>query len=83
MSDNKKENYLSKAKEYYKIEKCRKCECLQGFLIQLKLDSKAELKNKIQEMEASNSEIHKCLNCTPCRPAKLFSNYNRNDSNEK
>ncbi|MFQ5952154.1 MAG: hypothetical protein ACE5JK_01955 [Candidatus Omnitrophota bacterium] len=67
--------YIKEIKKYYKIQKCRECECLQGFLVQLEIDGVDEkTMKKIKKMILTEG-IHKCLGCDPCPPAEIFTKY--------
>jgi hypothetical protein len=63
---------LNELSEYWNIEKCRECECLQGMLVQLKLD-RPELKEDVDKL--TTDQFHKCLGCDPCPPAEVWVEY--------
>jgi hypothetical protein len=56
---------LNELSEYWSIEKCRECECLQGMLVQLKLDL-PELKEDVDKL--TTDQIHN-------PPAKVWVEY--------
>lgn len=75
MDENKRERagkYKEALEEFLKIEKCRDCECLQGALMQLRIDV-PQLKAGIDRLLSGN--LHKCPGCKPCPPADLWERY--------
>ena len=58
-------------------DECWQCECLQGFLTQLKMDIPAESQQIIQVLQVGPGEMHACRGCTPCPPADLYADYLR------
>lgn len=64
--------YFESLKHYYGIEKCIKCECLQGMLVQIRLDWPA-LRLEVEQFIAVHS--HKCIGCESCPPAELWVRY--------
>jgi len=64
--------YLDLILEYWDGERCRRCECLQGILVQLKLDW-PELKGEVDRYISHS--VHNCLGCEPCLPANLWISY--------
>ncbi|MFQ6076444.1 MAG: hypothetical protein ACE5Z5_09980 [Candidatus Bathyarchaeia archaeon] len=72
------ERRIGEAVEYAQNRKCRDCECLQGFILRLRLDAKSEdVKKKLEELLSPRESVHSCLGCTPCPPAEAFSEYMR------
>jgi hypothetical protein len=66
------EELLIDLTEYWAIEKCRGCECLQGVLTQLGLDF-PDLNEQIGKL--TTNKLHKCLGCEPCPPAEAWVKY--------
>jgi len=71
----KLDDYLKVIEKYYAVPKCRSCECLQVFLVQLKIDYKLKNFPNIDKMLISREKQHQCLGCDPCPPAELFAKY--------
>jgi hypothetical protein len=61
--------FLRALLENLDTEKCRQCECLQGMLVQLKLDW-PELKGEADKFVSSC--LYGCKGCKPCPPAELW-----------
>ena len=53
---------------------CRTCDCFQGFLTQLALDSDDDLSAITDPLTVPKDRIHPCLGCDPCPPAEAFAN---------
>ena len=64
-------------------EECRSCDCLQGFLTQLEMDTADDVTDLTDPLKVDISEMHGCLGCEPCPPAELFSEYLRKQKNDK
>jgi len=58
-------------------EECRTCDCFQGFLTQLELDSREDVSDIIAPLKVSRDKMHGCLGCDPCPPGAAFSKYIR------
>ncbi|MFQ6014796.1 MAG: hypothetical protein ACE5NP_05075 [Anaerolineae bacterium] len=70
------QSVLTSLAAYYRLERCRECECLQGALVQLSLESEDEgLQAEIESLQVARSEMHGCLGCDPCPPADLLAEY--------
>lgn len=68
--------YLKELKKHYGQEKCRNCECLQGFLAQLEIDGVDDKTMKeIEIMKVLEDKMCSCLGCDPCPPAEIFTSY--------
>lgn len=65
-------DYLDSLAEDWGVEKCRQCECLQGVLVQIKLDW-PELEDEVDRFVSK--EVHSCLGCEPCQPAEVWTEY--------
>jgi hypothetical protein len=72
MKKEKAERFLIELSEYRKEDKCRECECLQGALVQLRLDF-PELMKEAEKF--TTTRFHKCLGCTPCPPSEVWAEY--------
>jgi hypothetical protein len=57
---------------------CWTCECFQGFITQLEIDSTIDIYNLVDLFKIVDENLHKCLGCKPCPPADLFTEYLRN-----
>jgi len=53
-------------------EACWSCECLQGYIAQLKLDAAEEARSLLETYEVRPERLHGCLGCEPCPPAEVF-----------
>ena len=56
-------------------QECWCCECLQGFLAQLRLDAVPEAKPLLASYRLTTVEVHPSLSCEPCPPADRFAEY--------
>jgi len=56
-------------------EECWSCDCLQGFLVQLKFDSLDDIDATISPLKVPRTKMHSCLGCIPCPPAEVYSDY--------
>lgn len=70
----KHKEYIKGLLEFYKIDKCKNCNCLQ--------DELKRLFNKIKDNELNSklkqhivSKTHPCLGCKPCKPALLIGKF--------
>jgi hypothetical protein len=64
-------------------EACNTCDCFQGFLIQLELDSMEDVSNVTASWKVANEEMHGCLGCTPCPPGAAFAKYQQKKSDRE
>ncbi len=60
------------------LEECRTCDCFQGFLTQLEIDSEADLSEILDPLQIAPCDMHACLGCDPCPPGTAFAEYLRN-----
>ncbi len=60
---------------------CLTCECFQGLLTQLELDSPEDISNLTSNLKISNKKMHGCLGCDPCPPGALFAEYLKSKNN--
>lgn len=58
-------------------DECRTCECLQGFVTQLRLDADEQAEALIRPWLAPRGQVHRCLGCDPCPPGDQFAAYLR------
>ena len=54
---------------------CLTCDCFQGFLTQLELDTEDYVSDVIEKWKIDRSEMHECLGCDPCPPGAAFAKY--------
>jgi hypothetical protein len=54
---------------------CWSCDCLQGLVVQLELDTGDDVAYLIDPLRAPRSHMHGCLGCVPCPPASAFAKY--------
>ncbi|MEM7828621.1 MAG: hypothetical protein QW561_04705, partial [Candidatus Aenigmatarchaeota archaeon] len=65
--------------DYYRIDKCRRCECFQAALWKLRglVESMKDAENSERLLISidrllSASNIHSCMGCEECKPADLI-----------
>lgn len=51
---------------------CRACECFQGFLVQLEIETAEDIRDLTGPLKVNPFEMHHCLGCDPCPPAEAF-----------
>jgi hypothetical protein len=56
-------------------DECRTCECLQGFIAQLRLDAVAEAGPLLDAYRVDATQVHASLDCERCVPAEVFAEY--------
>ena len=66
---------LEKLKQSVPISECRTCECFQGFISQLEVDTSEDINDLVESFIVSDNKLHKCLGCSPCPPADLYTGY--------
>jgi len=66
---------LAELKESAPLKECLTCECFQGYISQLEVDSPCDISDLIESFQVDEKELHKCLGCTPCPPADLYTKY--------
>ena len=54
---------------------CSTCECYQGFIAQLEVDTSENIGDFVALFSVPDEKLHKCLGCKPCPPADLYTNY--------
>lgn len=75
LTDKDVERILSNLQKYIVKEECWSCDCLQGFLTQLELDSEKDVAHLTTSFKISKDQMHSCLGCDPCPPGEAFSEY--------
>ncbi len=75
LTDKDVERILSNLQKYIIKEECWSCDCLQGFLTQLELDSEKDVSHLTISFKISKDQMHGCLGCDPCPPGEAFSEY--------
>lgn len=56
---------------------CWTCDCLQGLLVQMKIDSEEDISDLIDPLIEDKEKLHGCLGCDPCHGGEAFSDYIR------
>ena len=56
---------------------CLTCECFQGLVTQLELDSSENIYDLTEHLKVPNEKMHGCLGCKPCPGGDLFAEYLR------
>lgn len=69
------QNTITDLLEKLPRKECRTCDCFQGFLTQLKLDSHEDVSNIISPLKVPRDKIHSRLGYDPCPPDAVFSKY--------
>lgn len=67
------EDFLIELSRHLKVDKCRACECLLGALVQVKAD-RPKLAEEVDRLTAEG-DVHACLGCDPCLPARAWEKY--------
>jgi hypothetical protein len=62
---------------------CRICDCFQGFLVQLEIDSTTDVSRVVSPHKVPRGIMHSCLGCDPCPPGAAFSEYLRERQDQK
>jgi hypothetical protein len=68
---------LERLGPWLKEERCKTCDCLQGALVQIELDSGEEMKGLVKPYRVPRERMHHCLGCEPCPPAEALSDHIR------
>jgi hypothetical protein len=64
-------------------DECRTCDCFQGFLVQLEIDSKTNVSKLVNPHKVPRGNMHSCLGCDPCPPGAAFTQYLRERQGSK
>lgn len=59
----------------FPLDECRTCDCFQGFLVQLEIDSKTDVSGLVSPHKVPRGNMHSCLGCDPCPPGGAFAQY--------
>jgi len=60
---------------------CYTCECLLGYLAQLRVDSNPADNDLFLPFQVDRNEMHRCIGCDPCPPGDLYAGYLRKKQN--
>jgi hypothetical protein len=72
---NEVEALLEAAEESFPYGRCNTCECFLGYIAQLRIDSDVESNELFIPYKVDHASIHRCLECDPCPPGELYSQY--------
>lgn len=72
---NEIQKLLEQLKDIVTKEDCWSCECLQGFLTQLEVDTAEDISDIIDSLKINAGLVHECLGCNPCPPAEVYTKY--------
>ena len=68
---------LTRLKESVEKQECWSCDCLQGLITQIELDSAEDVTHLTAPFVVAHEKMHACLGCDPCPPGALFADYIR------
>lgn len=68
---------LQAVEDSFPHEECNTCECLLGYIAQLRVDSDSENVDLFTPFKVDRSNTHRCLGCDPCPPGDLYAEYMR------
>lgn len=77
LSMNDVKDCLDRLKELVSKDDCWSCDCLQGFLVRLELDSVEDVTSLTSPLKVPTERMHGCLGCDPCPPGEAFAEYLR------
>jgi arsenite methyltransferase len=77
LNRNQVQEIVKKLENSVAREECLTCECFQGLLTQLELDTPEDIKDLTGHLKISTGKMHGCLGCKPCPPGELFADYLR------
>jgi hypothetical protein len=66
---------LQAAEDSFPHGECNTCECLLGYVAQLRVDSDSESRDLFIPYKVDRTNIHHCLGCDPCPPGDLYAGY--------
>ena len=69
------EEHVREVAESLPRDECSTCECFQGLLTQLELDSCEEVADIMSVWRLGRVNMHGCLGCDPCPPGSVFAAY--------
>ena len=64
-------------------KECLTCECFQGLLTQLELDSSEDIFDVTTKYKVPNEKMHGCMGCEPCPSGELFADYLKKNKNQE
>lgn len=73
------EGLIRKTQSEFSHPECATCECYLGFLTQLALDGRKEIRSAVNGFQPPREEVHACLGCDPCPPADAYAEYLKRD----
>jgi hypothetical protein len=82
LSFNDVKNILKDLKELVPRTECWFCDCFQGFLTQLELDTDDDVSGLTDPLIVPISQMHGWLACDPCPPGEMFSKYIQEKQNK-
>lgn len=68
---------LDRLRQAVRHEPCLTCDCFQGMVVQLELDTDEDVTDLTDELKCPREQMHPCLGCDPCPPGKLYADYLR------
>ncbi|MFX1298529.1 MAG: hypothetical protein ACFFD2_27185 [Promethearchaeota archaeon] len=74
-SFNDVKNILENLNKSILRPECWFCDCFQGFITQIELDSDGDVSGLTDPLIVFISEMHGWLGCDPCPPGEVFSEY--------
>ena len=77
LSRNQIKNIIKELENSVARAECLTCECFQGLLTQLELDSQEDLHDLTGHIKIPTGKMHGCLGCEPCPGGELFADYLR------
>lgn len=66
---------LQTAEDSFPHGQCNTCECLLGYIAQLRIDSDSADKDLFIPFKVDRASMHRCLGCDPCPPGDLYTDY--------
>ena len=72
---------IEQAEEGVPHDECLRCDCFQGFLVQLEIDAAVDVSDLTGKLRVAREEMHGCLGCDPCPPGSMFADYLRRQQN--
>jgi len=66
---------LQGADDAFSHRECNTCECLLGYIAQLRIDTDSASRDLFIPYKVDRASIHRCLGCDPCPPGDLYAEY--------
>jgi hypothetical protein len=66
---------LQAAEKSFPHGECNTCECLLGYIAQLRIDSDSASKDLFIPHKVDCASMHCCLGCDPCPPGGLYAEH--------